>query len=502
MNSTPLSGQQQPHPVSAVPEENQANLRQRFERCDDIVFRTVALGREADGLLVYCEGLSDTALLNETVLQELLGNTGRSAKPGAAGDSAHDWPMSALERRTALDEAVNDILDGKLVLFLRGRRYAYVLDLANPPRRTPEEATTEVSIRGPRDGFVEDITVNVALIRKRLRTSSLAYEQFMIGRRSPIRAGLLYIKDIANPQMIDQVRQRLQNINADAVQSGNQLERQLSGNRFLLLPIFNYTGRPDHVAAALLRGRFALVIDGTPTASIAPANLYFLLSSPEDLHNSYLTIVLGRLLRFLALAISMFLPGFYIAITTYHPDQIPLTLLATVTLARKGVPMPAPMEALMMLIAFELFREAGVRLPRAIGQTLTVVGGLIIGDAAIRAGMTSPSLLVVIATTAVATFAIVNRTLAGTVGLFRLGVLIVSSLLGVYGFFLSVFAVVAMLAFTQSFGMSYLAPVSPFNARDVLTAMRTILHIPVNSPAKRPESLKPIDPTRSEGDSP
>jgi hypothetical protein len=500
MNGGQTAARQAPVPVSPVPEENRARLREWFDRCDDIVFRNMALARGGtDGLLVYCDGLSDSARLNETVLRELLGaGTGHET---AERPDTDGWPMSALDRRATLDEAAGDILDGRLVMFLPGRRHAFVLDMANPPRRMPEEAPTEVSIRGPRDGFVEDLTVNVALVRKRLRTASLACEYFVIGKRSLVKAALLYIKDIARPEMIAAVRERLNAVDIDAVQSNDQLEHRLTGSRLSPLPVFHYSGRPDHVAASLLRGRFAIAIDGVPNASIAPANLYFLLSSPEDLHNHYLNIFVGRLLRFLGLVISLFLPGFYIAVTTYHPDQIPLTLLATITLARKGVPVPAPVEAFLMLLAFELFREAGVRLPRAIGQTLTVVGGLIIGDAAIRAGMTSPSLQVVIATTAVATFAIANRSLAGTVGLLRIGVLVLSSLLGVYGFILSAFAIIVLFASTRSFGLPYLTPISPFNAGDATAAIRTILRIPGRRPQQRPEILRPVDPARTGGDS-
>jgi len=486
-------------PVSPAPEENEAKLRGLFDRCDDIVYRRIAVPGRPDGLLVYCEGMADSPVLNEAVLRELLGaGNGRDAAVGADADG---WPMSALDRRETLDEAAGDILDGRLVIFLPGHAHAFVLDLANPPRRVPEEAPTEVSIRGPRDGFVEDVIVNVALVRKRLRTTSLACEHFAIGKRSMVRAVLLYIKDIARPEMIATVRERLKHIDIDAIQSSDQLENRLTGLRLSLLPIFHYSGRPDHVAAALLRGRFAILIDGVPTASIAPANLFFLLTSPEDLHNHFLNILVGRALRFLGLVVSLFLPGLYIAVTTYHPDQIPLTLLATITVARKGVPVPAPVEAFLMLLAFELFREAGVRLPRAIGQTLTVVGGLIIGDAAIRAGMTSPSLLVVIATTAVATFAIANRSLAGTVGLLRIGVLVASSLLGVYGFILSAFAIIVLFASTRSFGVPYLTPISPFNAGDALEALRTVLRLPGGRPQRRPETLHPGDPTRSGGKS-
>lgn len=212
--------------------------------------------------------------------------------------------------------------------------------------------------------------------------------------------------------------------------------------------------------------------------------------SPEDFYIGYFPVIFERLIRAMGLFIALFLPGLYIAIATYHQEQIPLTLLATLNMNRKGVPFPTPLEAFIMLILFELFREAGIRLPNVIGQTLAVVGGLIIGESAIRAGLTNPSMLVVIGTTVVASFTLINQTLVSTVSILRMGVLLLSSLLGVFGFLLSLFSIVTYLANLRSFGLPYLAPAAPFHFHDLLqSTVRLFIR-------KRPQMLDPVDSTR------
>lgn len=258
------------------------------------------------------------------------------------------------------------------------------IDISNIPTRTPEESTTEVSIRGARDGFIEPLAVNVALIRTRLRTNQLACNIELIGTRSATKVALMYIKNIANPELIEDVQDRLRKIETERILTANELEELLSPSKITLFPVTHYTGRPDFAAECLLNGRFILIVDGNPSAIIGPVNLFLLLKSPEDASFPFLPVNVGRMLRFLGLMITVFLPGFYIALTSFHMDQIPFPLVATISVGRMGLPMESGMEMFLIMLLMELFREAGVRLPSAIGQTLTVVGGLIIGDSAIQ----------------------------------------------------------------------------------------------------------------------
>ncbi len=475
--------------VDSSLEKNERWIRTACALCEDVKsqklqFQTKAGSRAA--LLLYCEGLADTKQITHTIvpsLEELL-----------MSDQPPDtWHVAPLRFETDLENVITKVFQGTVAVFVDGIGKAYMLDISNPPNRIPEEPNTEVSIRGPRDGFVEELTVNVALVRKRLRTRSLACETFVLGRRSQTRAALLYMEDIINPEVRNEIRNRLSTINFDAVYTSSQLEQYLADSSFSIVPLFHYTGRPDQVVTSLLLGRFAILVDGLPTALIGPANFFLLLKSPEDYHVNYLYVIMERLVRLFGASLAVFLPGFYIAITTYHQDQIPLTLLATFITSRKGVPFPTPVEAFIMLILFEILREAGLRLPGVIGQTLAVVGGLIIGESAIRAGLTSPSMLVMIGTTVIASFTLINQSLLGVASVLRFGVLLLSSLFGLFGFLMSVFAMLTYLASLRSFGLPYLSPLSPFNWRDSLRSLAIFPWL------KRPRMLHTQDNNRRGG---
>jgi Bacillus/Clostridium GerA spore germination protein. len=485
--------------VSKDLEINERWAEREFAQCMDVKMRkaTFWTGKERSVLFMYCEGLAEPRQIDEIVIPGL-----RGALEQIGIRSLNEkillehWPTSAIETERNLDELTLKLFNGQLVLFFDGVDSAFVLDISRIPSRKPEDSNTEVSVRGPRDGFVEELTVNVALIRKRIKSKSMSYEQFRIGRRGRTRIGLLYIRDIIRPELVEEVRKRLSNIDIDALYSINELEEQISESSWSLFPTVDYTGRPDYAVASLLRGRFVLLLDGVPTVLIGPGNLTLLFKTAEDLHTSYSFVAFGRMLRLIGLFITLLLPGFYIGITTYHPDQIPLTLLATIVVNRKGVPFPTPLEAIIMLTAFELFREAGIRLPTAIGMTLTVVGGLVIGDASIRAGLTSPSLLVVIAITAVSSFTLVNQSLVGAVSIVRLVTILAASVLGIFGFLLSVFVILVYLAKIRSFGLPYLAPVSPFNFGDFVHAL---FRLPRTKITRRPNILGTTDSKRRKG---
>ncbi len=271
--------------------------------------------------------------------------------------------------------------------------------------------------------------------------------------------------------MVEEARTRLKHIDLDTLFSSAQLEQILSDNSRSLFPLVHYSARPDFVVDCLSHGRFAVLADGAPIAAIAPVNFSLLLKSPEDIYFPFHIVAAEMLIRYFGFMIALFLPGFWVALSSYNMDQLPFPLLATLVITMRGLPLTGPLEALFMLALFEVFREAGVRLPKAVGQTVAVVGGIIVGDAVIRAGLTSTMMLVVAALTAVSTFTLVNQTLAYGVGVLRFLILACSSFLGMYGFILGTLAVVLHLSRLESFGIPYLAPLSPLRRNDVLGAM-------------------------------
>lgn len=477
---------------------DEKSLRSLFASSADVTITEFPNKKDnaIQALLLYSEGMIDSMIMTQYVLPDLkrmLETNTDWDKLVCELDKSMKWnPI------TQQSEVVTLLFAGRLLLFFSEQKCFYSIDIAQVPKRQPEESNTEVSIKGARDGFTEDINTNTALIRKRLRTASLHNEQFIIGERSQTKVSLLYIADIARPDVIEEVKRRLKHFKVDALPNSGQLEEAISDSTFSLFPLLDYIGRPDFSVECLLRGRFIILIDGSPMALIAPCNLLELLKSPEDSYFPYHFVVFERSLRLLGLFIAIFLPGFWIALISYNMDQLPFPLLATVTNSRFGLPFSSPVEVLIMLGMFELFREAGIRLPKAVGQTIAVLGGLIIGDAAIRAGLTSPTMLVVSATTAVSTFTLVNQTLSGTVSIIRLYVLLWASTLGMLGFFVAMLSLLAYLSVLESFGLPYLAPISPLTRKDLISA---ILAKPWAFRKKRPEMLNLGDDTSQEGKS-
>ncbi|EGL83710.1 GerA spore germination protein [Caldalkalibacillus thermarum TA2.A1] len=495
--SKPISQpRQKPRPTGAEQAIARETLLSAFQHCHDVHRETFRLGGDppVEGLLLYARGMVDLKRLNDEVWPQL--NRLVSASARNRFDPAlllRHWPYTTLTPLSNMEEVVDKLFMGQLILHFDATRFTLAVDIAQRPQRQPEDTTTEISIRGPRDGLIEDLDVNVALIRKRLRTAILHHEQYVLGQRSKTRVALLYMADIVPPAVIQQIKARLEQIQVDGLFSSNQLEELLTDSPYRLFPLFHYSGRPDFVADALVRGRFALLMDGVPTALIAPAQLLLIMKNAEDAEYAWAYNSMERLLRLAAMSIAVFLPGFWVALTTYHQDQLPLILLGNIAQAREGVPLPSPLEALVLTFLFELFREAGLRLPLAIGQVLAVVGGIIIGEAAIRAGLTNPSLVVIIASSAVATFTLSNQSLAGTVSILRYFNLIFSALLGLFGFLGSAFLILIYVCHLRSFGIPYMAPLAPVRWPDFIQAA---IHPSPQKLKHRPDLLDPGDPDR------
>jgi hypothetical protein len=301
----------------------------------------------------------------------------------------------------------------------------------------------------------------------------------------------MYFDDILSPNILKEVRARLNKIDVDGVYSINQLEEALADVKYPLFPLLDSSGRPDFAVSSLLAGRFVIIIDGNPLVLVGPATFGLILKSPEDVHFSFQYVSFARLIRVLSFWLAVLLPGFWVALTAFHQDQIPFRLMATVSVARLGLPLSAQMEMFVLLLLLEIFREAGVRLPSSIGQTLTVIGALVIGDAAIRAGLVSPSVVVVGALTAIMGVTLVNQTLSTVVSVIRFSIFAVSAIVGMYGLILGLIMLLFYMSRLQSFGVPYLAPLSPPYIRDIL---RGYLRLPWSKMRFRPKALHPGDP--------
>jgi len=469
-------------------------LQELFAKSADVQIMPCKLTEQPDSevLLVYAEGLCDTVQFGQVLLPQLKqfysqGGAFAIKTQGYSGG----LPLIGVEPDESDDTLAEYLFQGDVLLLFADSGRMYKMNICHRPQRTPEESNTEISIKGPKDGFTEDLVVNIALIRKRVRSPSLNYETYTLGRRTKTKVGLIYFKDILSPEILREVHNRISKIDIDGLYSINQLEEKMADSKYSVFPSFAITGRPDYVVSSLLAGRFILIVDGIPMVLIGPAGLSLLMKSPEDVHFNYTYISFARVVRHISLFLSISLPGLWVSLVAFHQDQIPFRMMATIAGARLGLPMSAQIEMFILLMLIEIFREAGVRLPSSIGQTLTVVGGLVIGDASIRAGLVSPSVVVVGAITAVTSVTLVNQSLSTIVSVIRLGIFLVSAFIGMYGLILCLILFIAYLSRLHSFGVPYLSPMSPLNLKDLITSY---LRIPWARMKTRPGAIHPIDP--------
>lgn len=480
-----------------LPELREETFRELFSSSSDVLFDKIYIGETESPipvLIFYCSGMADISLLNEGILEKLNKMMQLDEKIDAEKVINKLKPLIDLTKVT-IDSELNSvqqlIFSGNALLFIPSTQELFSINLSNVPNRQPEESSFEVSVRGPRDGFVEDLSMNTALIRKRLKTKTLAYEDFIVGRRSQTQVALMYMDDIINKELVKNVRSKINSLDIDILVSSQQLEELITNSKYSIFPLTHYTSRPDFVVEALNQGRFILIVDGMPTIIVAPSTLLLQIKTAEDSNLPFLFVSLERLLRFMGLGITVLLPGFWISISAFNIEQVPFPLLATITLSRLGLPLSATMEFILMLILFELFRESGVRLPKAVGQTVAVVGGLIVGDAAIRAGLTSQTMLVVTAVTSVASYTLVNQSLTGAVTVLRMFVLLLSCIYGIYGLIIGFLSIVTLLSRLDSFGVSYIGGMNPLRITKILDSF---IKRPWNSISKR--SLAADDKTR------
>ena len=426
------------------------SLQTLFKHQMEVQFQMISM-EEQTFYLIFCEGMIDKQSLQQFVF------------PAIQNEELQQLSLQPVQSKK---EASQLIFKGSLLIFFYEKNKLYACDIANRPNRQPEPTALEAVVKGPRDNFIEDLMTNIALVRKRLPTTALYSEKITAGNDSKTDIALLYMPNVVYKKALQEVRVRLQTLNVEMILSGDHL-MELLNERTLLIPRYEYTGRPDFTAQAIQEGRLVLLMDGAPYAMITPVNLLMLTKAGDDNEYSPIYTSFGRLLRFFSILVGILLPAFWLALTTFHQNQLPFQLLATVVQANTGLPFPSALEMIVMILMFELFREAGARLPTVVGGTFSVVGGLIIGDAAIRAGVTSPAMIVVIAISTIATFTLVNQSLLAAVSILRIIFVLVTSFFGLFGFFIVLYFMLLHLANIRIFGMPYLHGIATLKWRTI-----------------------------------
>ncbi len=506
----PQSGNLKIIPVASSLGQNLKILDSLLGRNTDIIFRRFRLGlagRE-EAAVVYADGMIKTEAINGDIIKPLMLESrmaGLGAGRGNLPEFIKNSVLSAsnvMEART-MDGVVNGVLYGSAALIIDGHDTALVIDSKGWISRGVTEPESEVLVRGSREGFSETLRVNTSMIRRRLRSPGLVLEDMNIGRVSRTEVTIAYIRNIADPALVEEVGRRLGRIDIDGVLESGYLEELIEDSPYSPFPQVLHTERPDRVAAALLEGRVAILTDGTPFTLIVPSEFISFMQSPEDYNERYILGTAVRWLRYLSFAASLLLPSLYIAITTFHQEMIPTHLLISLASAREGVPFPALAEALLMEFTFEALREAGIRLPRAVGQAVSIVGALVIGQAAVQAGVVSPLMVIVVALTGIASFINPAFNIALTMRLLRFPMMLLGATLGLFGVMAGILAILIHMSGLRSFGVPYLASLAPLHTGDLKdVAVRAPWWAMKKRPAetgkanprRQPPGLKPSPP--------
>ena len=443
--------------------ENIERIKGECGNSSDVTIRELNVsGRKC--ALVYIDGLVDTVSISDFLLEPFMEK--------AVLPEQQDLFQYLLDKAVAIGSVksidnwnlvYDSLLSGNTVIFIDGCNKAISAETKGWDKRSITEPTTQLSIRGPKDAFTETLRTNTALIRRRLKSPNLWVEPMKIGTVTQTDIAIMYLKGIANDKIVKEVKKRLQQIDIDSIIDSGYIEQLIEDQTWTTFPTTYHTERPDVVSSQILEGRIAIVVDGSPFVLTAPAIFVQFFQAPDDYYSRFDISTGIRLLRIIAFFIAIIGPATYIAATTFHQEMIPTTMAIAIAAQREYVPFPAFIEALIMEITFEILREAGLRLPRAVGQAVSIVGALVIGQAAVQAGFVSPIMVIVVSVTAIANFSTPLFAMAIAARLIRFVLMGLATMLGFYGMMLGLMFMVIHLCSLRSFGIPYMMPLAPFN---------------------------------------
>ncbi|MBS4213875.1 spore germination protein [Neobacillus rhizophilus] len=445
-------------------------LKSAYKDCSDVVFREFIISSNINALLLYIDGLSNTEEIDQHVLKPLIQM--KSYDLGAIFENTKkEISVSDVKEIYAITDIFKQISIGNPIILIDKQTRGISIGLPKWEKRSIKEPDAESVIRGPREGFIETLRVNTSLLRRKIRHPLLKMKQIDIGRYTETQVIVAYIEGVANSFLVDEVTSRLKRIKIDGILESGYIEEMIQDYPFSPFPQVLTTERPDVASASLLEGRVVILIDGTPITLIAPCTFASLLQAPEDYYNHFYISTFIRWLRYLFFFIALLAPSAYVAILTFHQEMLPTSLLLTIAESREQIPFPALVEAFIMEITFEALREAGVRLPKQVGAAVSIVGALVIGQAATAAGLVSSPMVMVVAITGVASFLMPRYATGISIRILRFPIMILSGVLGLLGVMLGITAIVAHLCTLKSFGVPYFnstAPLKIHNLKDVL----------------------------------
>jgi spore germination protein KA len=481
-------------------DDNLNNIRNILGQSSDVIIHKMKIGSHGtlDAAIIYIDGLVERNLVNQDILRPLMFHmqtvdNDNEMKHSNLIDFIQTSVLTVGDVAPMKDIAgvTSSVLSGNTAILFEGVNQALVINLRGWETRSLEETKNELAIRGARIGFNETLRTNTALLRRIIRDPRLTFDSLQIGERTKTDVSVAYIKGIAKDSLIEEVKQRLKRIDTDAILDVGYIEQFIEDSPSSLFSTIGSSERPDVAAARIMEGRVAILVDGSPFALTVPMVFIESFQSPEDYYARPYFASAVRWIRFLAWELSIYLPAVYVALMAYHQELFPPPLLFTVAAAREGVPFPAAVEALFMVILFEILREAGLRMARTLGQAVSIVGALVIGQAAVSAGLVSAPMVVVLAITAIASF--VSPAQADLGAILRFLMIIAAGFMGMFGIVIVSIELISHVAALRSFGIPYLSPIIPLNIGDLKDVF---LRAPLWAMKNRPQSIGSPDSQR------
>ncbi len=480
-------------------ELNSANIQAILGTNSDFVHRQLFIhnNRNLEVSLYYIDGMINMQNVSDYIIkplmqEEKLKTCSSEADVISAIDEGTIY-YADVKKRTAITDVLSDLITGSTVIIFNRQQLAYTFDTKGYDKRGVQEPSVENVIKGSKDTFTETIRTNTSICRRKIKSPNLVIEETIVGKQSKTPISIVYLKNIANPELVNKVRERLDKIDISIVLTSSFIEEFLVDAKSFVFPQIQSTERPDKFCANIAEGRVGVLIDGLPIAYIIPATFFQFLQAPEDYSMHWIISSIIRIIRIFSMFITLLLPAFYVSITTFHQEMIPSELTFSIIAAKQGVPFPMFVEVLLMLGAFELLIEAGLRLPKTIGQTVSIVGALVVGQAAVEAKLISPSTVIFIAITAIAGFVMPNQDFSNAVRLWRFIITISSCIIGIYGMVVVFALLLHQLCNLESYGVPYL---SPFVGSKDTQRFDSLLRFPISTMKERPKDIDPINKKR------
>lgn len=428
-----------------------------FQDAADLVIRPLKLG-QAWATAYFIDGLTSGSEIADFVLHpmsELLHGTAEEMLGQCLDGTVYSAVAQPVEEMADLCRL---LVNGFCVVVFEGLERAAAFEAKTGEKRSPAPPDVENTVKGPKDAFTETVRTNTSLLRRHLRSPWLRFYETQVGTHSMTNVTVTWLEGVTDPALVEQMKQRLAAIDADGFLTPASVEEYITGSRKTPFPLLQYTERTDKFCCGLLDGRVGLLIDGLPLGYLTPVNLAGFLASPEDLGMDFVSASCVRVLRYAALLVSLLLPALYAAMATFHQEMIPTKLLLAIIESKEQVPFPTMFEIIGLLVAFEILQEAGIHLPQSLGQTVSIIGGLVVGSAAVEAKLISPAALIVVAVAGICGFAIPGRELADAIRVWRFLLTACAAVAGLFGLTVGLICLLLHLGELESFGRSYLRP--------------------------------------------